>query len=231
MRVITPFVRMNTVIMNKPAEGLPIPRELLEFEGQAPKRSIGCRALSQLFTEARTHNQWTDERVTPELLMEIYELMKWGPTAANASPLRVTFVQSDEAKARLLGGTNPGNYEKVRTAPATAILAYDSRFFEKLDKLAPHMPKPSRFETDEHAASHMAERNAWLQAGYFITAARSLGLDCGPVGGFDRAKIDNEFFADGRNRSFLIVNLGYGRREAVRPRAARLDFDEACAIL
>lgn len=222
---------MNNVINKNIDERLPVPPELLELETLAPKRSIGCKALSQVFTEARTHNQWTDEQVTPELLREIYDLAKWAPTAANASPLRVTFVQSDEGKGRLLAGVNPSNYEKVRTAPTTAILAYDTRFFEKLDKLAPHMPKPSRFESDPHAAEHMAERNAWLQAGYFITAARSLGLDCGPVGGFDRAKIDKEFFADGRNRSFLIVNIGYGKHEGLRLRAARLDFVEACAIV
>jgi nitroreductase len=232
MCVITQNVAMNTVVNNMVNEKLPVPQELLDITGGSKRpRALGSSDLSTLFCDARTHNQWTDQRVEPTLLKEIYDVMKWAPTAANSSPLRVTFVQSDEAKALLLNAVTPGNHEKVRTAPATAILSYDTHFFEKLDKLAPHMPKPTRFESDAQAAEHSAARNAWLQAGYFIIAARSLGLDCGPVGGIDREKINAEFFADGRNRSFLLVNLGYGNHEVLRPRAARLGFDEACRVL
>jgi 3-hydroxypropanoate dehydrogenase len=223
---------MNTVMIKEFETQLPIPAELLDLEGGHKfVRSLGATALATVFHDARTYSAWRDEPLDAGMLKAIYDLMKWAPTAANASPLRVTFVQSVEVKARLLEAVNPGNMEKVRTASATAILSYDTRFFEHMDKLAPHIPKPTRFETDSHAAEHSAERNAWLQAGYFIVAARSLGFDCGPVGGFDRKKVDAEFFADGRNRSILLVNIGYGKPESLRPRAARLEFDEACEIL
>jgi nitroreductase len=229
MRVITLTVEMNTVI-NQPT--IELPKELLQIgDGHDTRRRLDPRSLSTLFQEARTYSAWIDEPVDRALIEEIYDHMRWAPTAANASPLRVTFVQSAEAKARLIAAVNPGNVEKIRTAPVTAILAYDTKFFEHLDRLAPHIAKPTRFETDEALAKRSAESNSWLQAGYFILAARSLGLDCGPIGGFDQSKVNQEFFSDGRNRSFLLVNLGYGKPDALRPRAARLDFDDACAII
>jgi nitroreductase len=222
---------MNTVISKTYKDTAGCPPELLAMGAPGePGRSLDARSLSQLFYNARSHSVWTDERVDHKLLRDLYDLMKWGPTAVNSSPLRVTFVESDEAKARLLAGVNPGNHEKVRTAPVTAILSYDTQFFEKLDTLAPHLPKPSRFESDEETTNLVATHNAWLQAGYFIIAARSLGLDCGPIGGFSQEKVMNEFFADGCQRPFMLVNLGYGKRESMRPRAARLDFEEACDI-
>lgn len=200
----------------------------------SPQRTLSPldeRAFDTLFREARTHYAWLPYPIEDELLEEIYELAKWGPTAMNSSPLRVLYLKSDEAKARLLPTLSEGNIEKSRTASAVAILAYDTEFYEKMTKLVPHRDVRGMFQSNAVLAEQIASMNGNLQAGYFIMAARSLGVDCGPMGGFDREKLNAEFFADGKWKSFLVVNLGYGDPAKTMPRAPRLDFSEAATIL
>lgn len=188
--------------------------------------------LALLFHDARTHNVWLDRPVDDATLHELYDLLRMGPTGGNAHPLRLVFVRSTEAKARLLPGVQPMNVDKVRTAPVTAIVAYDTTFYEKMPQLF-----PARAEMREVIAGLPAEvreklgtHSALLAAGYLVLAARAIGLDCGPLGGFDAAKVDDAFFPDRRYRTLLLVNLGYGDREKFFPRNPRLSFDEACAI-
>lgn len=192
---------------------------------------IAKEALDQIFVQARTHNVWLNRPVSDELLHQIYDLMKWGPTSANSSPLRIVFVKSEEAKKRLLSGVSEGNYEKVKTAPVTAILAQDMKFYDKLPKLFPHADARSWFAGNEDLIKATAFRNSSLQAAYFIVAARSLGLDCGPMSGFDAAKVDLEFFSGTTWKSNLICNLGFGDHSKLFPRAPRLDFEEACKVV
>ena len=187
--------------------------------------------LDLIFRQARTHSAWTDRPIAEELLREIYELAKWGPTAMNGSPMRVVFLTSDEAKARLLPALAPMNVEKSRTAGAVAIIAYDLEFHDKLPKLAPHADYRSMLEGKTEIIQGLATMNGTLQGAYFMIAARALGLDCGPVGGFDAAAVNREFFADSTWRVNFICNLGYGDSEKMWPRNPRLDFDEAAVIL
>jgi 3-hydroxypropanoate dehydrogenase len=193
--------------------------------------TLDDHALDQIFRTARTHSAWLDEPVPDDLLRQVYELARWGPTSANMSPLRVVFVKSPEAKARLRGALSPGNVEKTVTAPATAILAHDLKFYELLPRLFPHTDARSWFEGDDELIRVSAFRNGTLQAGYFMIAARALGLDCGPMSGFDNAKVDAEFFPGGRVRSNFLCNLGYGDPAKLQPRSPRLDFADACTIL
>lgn len=188
--------------------------------------------LSLLFHDARTHNAWLDRPVDDATLHELYDLVRMGPTGGNAHPLRLVFVRSGEGKERLLPGVAPMNVEKVRTAPVTAIVAYDTRFYDKMPKLF-----PARAEMREVVAGmpeavreKLATHSSLLAAGYLVLAARALGLDCGPLGGFDAAKVDAAFFADGQYRTLLLVNLGYGDTEKLFPRNPRLSFEEACTI-
>jgi nitroreductase len=195
-------------------------------------KTLSKEALDQIFVQARTHNVWLDRPVSDEKLHEIYDLMKWGPTSANASPLRIVFVKSPEAKAKLLATVSEGNYEKVKAAPVTAILAQDLEFYDKLNKLFPHNPDArSWFAGNDPVIKATAFRNSSLQAAYFIIAARSLGLDCGPMSGFDAEKLDAAFFSGTSWKSNLICSLGYGDHTKLYPRAPRLDFDEACKII
>jgi 3-hydroxypropanoate dehydrogenase len=188
-------------------------------------------ALDQLFRTARTYPARLDIPVADELLRQIYELMKWGPTSGNLCPARITFVKSPAAKERLRPALSPGNVDKVMTAPATAIVAYDLKFYEKQPILAPHNPKSREtFAASPDLAQSTAFRNGSLQGAYFIVAARALGLDCGPMSGFDNAKVDEEFFAGGELKSNFLCNIGYGDPSRLRPRQPRLAFDEACAI-
>lgn len=189
------------------------------------------RGLDLLFREARTHIAWRDRPVSDETLKELYELLRWGPTSANSSPLRVVFVKSREAKERLKPALSAGNVEKTMQAPVTAILAHDLAFHEKLPRLFPHTDAKSWFEGKEEHILTTAFRNASLQGGYFILAARALGLDCGPMSGFDNRKLDETFFAGQPVRSNFLCNLGYGDPAKLRPRGPRLGFDEACGIL
>ncbi|MFM1822469.1 MAG: hypothetical protein RI967_735 [Planctomycetota bacterium] len=191
---------------------------------------LDADALAQLFLDARTHNAWLDQAVSDATLRELYALLRWAPTAANSSPLRVVFVKSAEAKARLLPCMAPGNVEKTKAAPVTAILAMDMEFHEKLPKLFPHTDARSWYAGNPPLIEENAFRNSSMQGGYFILAARALGLDCGPMSGFDAAKVNEAFFAGTTHRVNFICNLGYGDAAKLFPRSPRLDFDEACAI-
>ena len=189
-------------------------------------------ALALLFVDARTHRKWLDRPVDDGLLRRMYELACWPPTSANSQPLRVVFVKTAESKARLRPALDAGNVEQTMSAPVTAIVAYDTRFFELMAKLSPSRPDiATRFGAfPEPARERLAFQGGTLQGGYLILAARALGLDCGPMGGFDRARVDAEFFPDGRWKSNFLLNLGYADPSTLRPRAPRLDFDEACRI-
>jgi len=189
-------------------------------------------ALDQLFRAARTYPAWLDIPVADELLRQIYELMKWGPTSGNLCPARIVFVTSPAAKERLRPALSPGNVDKVMTAPATAIVAYDLKFYDKQPILAPHNPKSREtFAASPDLAQSTAFRNGSLQGAYFIVAARALGLDCGPMSGFDNARVDEEFFAGGQLKSNFLCNIGYGDPSRLRPRQPRLTFAEACSIV
>ena len=194
-------------------------------------RSLAEEALKQIFTEARTQNAWLPEPVSDELLVKIYDLMKWGPTSANCSPARILFVKSSEAKAKLLPCLDAGNVEKTKAAPVTAIVALDMEFYEKLPKLFPFADARSWFVGNKGLIESTAFRNGTLQGAYFIIAARALGLDCGPMSGFDNAKVDATFFQGTSWKSNFLCNLGYGDWSKVRQRAPRLDFNEACKLL
>lgn len=196
-----------------------------------PEGALSESALAQLFLDARTHRVWHPRPVEDETLHTLHELVQRGPTAVNSVPMRVVFVKSEAAKAKLIPTLDAGNVEKTRTAPVTALIAYDVDFHELLPKLAPGRDMRSIFanqSVEERAAS--AAMNATLQTAYLILAARALGLDCGPMSGFDRAKADAAFFAGTSWRAHLLVNLGHGDGRTLFPRAPRLSFDEACRI-
>jgi 3-hydroxypropanoate dehydrogenase len=189
-------------------------------------------ALDLLFRKARSHNGWLDKPVTDDLLRQLYELMKWGPTSANCSPARIVFVRTPANKERIRPALSPNNVEKTMTAPVIAIVAYDSRFYEHLAQLFPRMPQVAElFASDAALAATTAFRNGTLQGGYFLLAARAVGLDCGPMSGFDNAKIDAEFFPDGRFKSNFLCGVGHGDPEKVHPRSPRLAFEKACTLL
>ena len=189
------------------------------------------QCLDTLFRTARTHSVWQDKPVSDELLREIYDLMKWAPTSANSSPARIVFVKSEAAKKRLLSAMIPGNEEKTRTAPVTAIIAQDHEFYEKLPQLFPHTDARSWFVGNQALIDTTTFRNATLQGAYLIIAARALGLDAGPMTGFDNARVDKEFFKGTPIKSNLLINLGYGDPSKLFPRSPRLSFEEAAQIL
>lgn len=191
----------------------------------------GTVALSALFDGAHTIQRFTDQVVTPQTLAAIYEHARWAPTAMNCSPLRLTFVQSQQAKQRLKPALSAGNVDKTMAAPVTAICAWDTRFYEHLDYLAPHMPGAGLgFAKDATVAEKTGTFSATLQIAYLIMAARSLGLGVGPMAGFDGAAVDRIFFADGRWRSLLLLNLGYAADDGYFPRAPRLQAQQATLI-
>ena len=202
-------------------------------------RQLESQALDILFREARTHTAWLDQPVGDDTLRELYDLMKWGPTSANSGPARIVFLRSPEAKQRLVPALAPGNVDKTMAVPVTAIIAYDLRFYESLPKLFPNNPAMKDvFEKAPDLAAITALRNSSLQGAYLIMAARSVGLDCGPMSGFDNARVDAEFFgvnpigpAWTQVRSNFLCNLGYGDKSKLYPRNPRLDFDEACVLL
>jgi 3-hydroxypropanoate dehydrogenase len=190
-------------------------------------------ALDVIFRTARTYSAWLPRPVDDELLRRVYELARLGPTSANTCPTRIVFVKSPEAKERLKPALAPGNVEKTMAAPVTAIIATDMRFYEHIPRLFPPNPafadlftKPGQ---EEFTRVH-AFRNGTLQGGYFIIAARALGLDAGPMSGFDNVKVDAAFFSDGRHRSNFLCNLGYGDPAKLHPRLPRLEFAGACRI-
>jgi 3-hydroxypropanoate dehydrogenase len=192
---------------------------------------ISDQALDQIFLDARTHNAWLPKPVPVETLREAYELARWGPTSANSSPARFVFLTSEAAKARLLPALAPLNVDKTKSAPVTVIIAWDAEFYDQLPKLLPHVDMRPMFAGNQALAEDTAFRNSSLQGGYFILAARAVGLDCGPMSGFDKAKVNAEFFPDGKWKANFLCNIGYGDRSKLFPRNPRLDFDEACRVL
>lgn len=188
-------------------------------------------ALETLFEKARTHSAWLDKPVAAELLRKIYNLAKFGPTSANCSPMRVIFVQSSAAKEKLKPCLAPGNIDKTMSAPVTAIIGYDMEFYEHLPQLFPHTDARSWFVGNEQLIMETAFRNASLQAAYLILAARSCGLDCGPMSGFDANLIDQQFFAGTNIKSTVLCNLGYGDHTQLHPRNPRFEFEDVCQII
>ena len=202
-----------------------------ETKEAAQSIKVSHVTLNQLFRQARTHNAWLPKRVPVEALREAYELARWGPTSANSSPARFVFLESEAAKARLVPALAPLNVEKTKAAPVTAIVAWDTEFHEKLPKLFPHADMRSYFVGKPALIEETAFRNSSLQAVYFILAARGLGLDCGPMSGFDADKLNAEFFPDGKWKVNLLCNLDHGDPSKLRPRNPRLNFEEAAVIL
>jgi 3-hydroxypropanoate dehydrogenase len=207
---------------------------------------LSDQGLDLLFRSARTHNGWQKKPVTDELLHQLYDVLKWGPTSANCTPARFVFLRTEKAKARLKPCLAPGNVDKTMAAPVTVIVAYDLKFYEKLPRLFPHNPAMGKyFAENPQLVEATARRNSSLQGGYMILAARALGLDCGPMSGFDNARLDEEFFAAGKERegcdqeffpegnlkANFLCNLGYGDPAQLYPRGPRLSFDEACKLL
>jgi len=188
-------------------------------------------ALDTLFYNAHTHNGWQDRPVTDAQLHQLYDALRWAPTAANGSPARLVFVRSAEAKAKLAPALSEGNLAKTLAAPVTVIVGMDMEFYEKLPQLSPAVDARSWFAGNDAAIQSTAFRNSSLQGGYLILAARALGLDVGPMSGFDNAKVDAAFFAGTPIKSNFICNIGYGDAARIRPRAPRLSFDEACQIV
>lgn len=187
--------------------------------------------LDLIFREARTHNAWSDKPVGQVLLEAIYDLAKWGPTSANCSPMRLVFVVGQEAKERLKPCLSEGNADKSMAAPATVIIAYDTRFHEHLPDLFPHADAKSWFEGKPDLIEQTALRNSSLQGAYLMIAARALGLDCGPMSGFDADALNAEFFPDGRFKANFLCNIGHGDPEGLFPRSPRFSFDDVCQIL
>jgi 3-hydroxypropanoate dehydrogenase len=204
---------------------------MTQTQDSAHLAKISDDALNQLFRQARTHNAWLPKRVPIEALREAYELARWGPTSANSTPARFTFLESEAAKARLLPALAPLNVEKTKAAPVAVIVAWDTEFHEKLPQLFPHADMRSFFAGNQSLIHETAFRNSSLQGGYFVLAARAVGLDCGPMSGFDKAKVDAEFFPDGKWKVNFLCNLGYGDRGKLFPRSPRLEFEEACRVL
>ena len=193
-------------------------------------QSADGRMLDLMFRQARTHSTWTDKPVPEALLRQAWDLARMGPTSVNCQPARIVFVQSAAAKQKLKPALAPGNVDKTMAAPVTAIIAEDSAFYDNLPRLFPHVDARAWFTGNAALAAATAFRNATLQGGYFILALRALGLDCGPMSGFDQAKVDAAFFPDGRVKSNFLLNIGYGDRAGLHPQGPRLDFDEACRM-
>ena len=194
-------------------------------------KSITEQDKDILFRKARTYNGWLDKDVPDDLLKEVFDLMKWGPTSANCLPMRVKFVKSKEAKERLKPYLMEANQEKTLKAPAVAIIAYDMEFYEHLPRLFPHTDAKSWFVGDAKNILETANRNGTLQGGYFILAARALGLDCGPMSGFDKDGVKEEFFPDDNYVVNFLCNLGYGDESTIFERSPRFDFDDVCEIV
>ena len=194
--------------------------------------SLSVITTGQLFDEARTHSHWQARAIEPHLLQQLYELTKWGPTSMNAQPARFVFVQSAEAKERLRPTLMAGNVDKTMSAPLTVIVAHDPAFYERLPEMFPAAAGArDMFAGNPALATETAFRNGTLQGGYLILAARALGLDVGPMSGFDNAAVDAEFFADSGYRSNFLINIGYGDKQKVFPRGPRLSFEEAVQII
>ena len=187
-------------------------------------------ALDQLFRTARTYRAWQDQNVADDMLRAIYDLMKWGPTSANSSPARVVFVKSRDAKERLRPCLDAGNVDQTMEAPVTAIIGHDLEFYENLPTLTPHTDARSWFAGKAELIQVTAFRNGSLQGAYLIIAARALGLDCGPMSGFDRTKVDRAFFSANSWKSNFLINLGYPKDEELPPRLPRLTYEQAVLV-
>ncbi|MHA7870980.1 MAG: malonic semialdehyde reductase [Hyphococcus sp.] len=194
-------------------------------------KMVNDEALDIIFREARTRNGWEERSVTATLMQAVYDLMKWGATSANCSPARFVFVASDEAKARLKPHLMEGNVAKTMSAPCCVIIAYDLDFYEKLPELFPHTDAKSWFAGNDALIQETAFRNGTLQGAYFMIAARALGLDCGPMSGFDQDGVNKEFFAGTRFKANFLCNIGYGTDKDLFARSPRLSFDGACRII
>jgi 3-hydroxypropanoate dehydrogenase len=198
---------------------------------ETPHQPLSDAALDQLFRSARTYTAWLPKPVPPETLRQIYELASLGPTSANSSPARFVFVVSPQAKQRLKPALAPGNVDKTMAAPATAIVASDLEFYEHMPRLFPQADMKPYFVGKPAVVEEHVLRNGSLQGAYLILAARALGLDCGPMSGFDAAKVNAEFFPDGKWKANFLINLGYGDPASLHPRNPRLAFEEAVRIL
>lgn len=194
-------------------------------------QALDQAAIDLLFSEARTHNAWLDKPVSDAQLEQIYDLVKFAPTSVNCNPARFLFVKSLEAKERLLPCLNPGNVEKTKTAPVTAIIGMDLDFYETLPTLFPHVDAKSWFVGKDGFIESTAFRNSSLQGAYLIMAVRALGLDCGALSGFDVDKLNAEFFPEGRVKVNFLLNIGYGNSEGLMPRQPRPTFAQSCKIL
>jgi 3-hydroxypropanoate dehydrogenase len=196
------------------------------------KRPLNDEALDLIFRKARTHSAWHPKPVDNGLLQQVYDLAKMGPTSANMCPMRIVFVKSAEAKEKLKPALDPGNVDKTMKAPVTAIIGMDIRFYEQLPKLFPHADAKAWFkDLPESVLEYVALRNSSLQGAYFMMAARALALDCGPMSGFNNAKVDETFFAGTSIKSNFLCNLGYGDATKLYSRSPRLSFDEACKVV
>ena len=197
------------------------------------REALDSKTLDLLLLQARTQNGWLPTPVTDDQLRRVYDIMKMGPTSANSCPARILFLRTAQAKARLLPALSPGNVDKTKQAPVTAIIGYDTRFYEWLPKkLFAHRPDMAENYAKNPALTEtVAFRNGTLQGAYFMLAARAVGLDVGGMSGFDNAKVDAEFFPDGRIKSNFLCNVGHGDPTKVLPRLPRLDFAEACELL
>ena len=193
--------------------------------------ALNADALDQLFVEARTHNGWLDEPVPEDLLKDVWDLAKMGPTSANCSPARIVFVVSAEAKERLKPCLMEGNVDKTMAAPVTAIIGRDMKFYDRLPELFPHTDARAWFVGNDELIRGTAFRNGTLHGAYFMLAARALGLDCGPMSGFDEAAVDQAFFSGTDVKSNFLCNLGHGSGEDLFPRSPRLDFNDACSVV
>ena len=203
------------------------------FQGRIDMSDVlSSEDLDLIFREARTHSVWLDKPVEDALLEQVYDLAKMGPTSANMCPMRIIFVKSREAKERLKPALDAGNVDKTMKAPVTAIIGMDIHFYEKLPKLFPRADAKSWFkDLPENVLEYIALRNSSLQGAYFMLAARALGLDCGPMSGFDNAKVDEAFFAGTTVKSNFLCNLAYGDASKLYPRSPRLSFEEACKLV
>jgi 3-hydroxypropanoate dehydrogenase len=194
-------------------------------------KKVSAECLDQLFLKARTHWVWRPEPVPLELLKELYNVARFGPTSANSSPARFVFLTTPQAKERLRPALSPTNVEKTMTAPVTVIVAWDTEFHDKLPQLFPARDMRSIFAGNAALIHETAFRNGTLQGAYLMIAARGLGLDCGPMSGFDQQKVNAEFFPDGKWKANFLCNIGYGDPSKLFPRNPRLSFDEACRVL
>jgi 3-hydroxypropanoate dehydrogenase len=191
---------------------------------------IDHTAIEAMFTNARTHNKWTDQPVSDADLHAIFDLLKMGPTSANCSPARFVFIRTPEGREKLRPALSAGNLDKTMSAPVVVIVAHDPKFYDKLPMLFPHADARAWFAGNDALAQETAFRNGTLQGAYLMIAARAMGVDCGPMSGFDKAKVDAAFFAENGWKSNFLINLGHGDASGLLPRSPRFSFDEACVL-